>query len=231
MTDQQVSDADEMFFEALAGRAQGAPGADAVRTALREEAATVQEASSGGHAEATPEQAALREQIKAKLIAEGAFNGQLSSAGGNAVAKQPLVAKPISRPRQADDGAVARFFSWLSSFTGPQMAGLAASMMLGVLVVMNMSAIDQAKQEDVVRGAASLSVSVADPARDGAQLVERINALGGEAMLVQLNDKEWALSVSVPKSESIKPVQALLQKGGFQVEGLPPYDLILRKAE
>jgi hypothetical protein len=231
MTDQQVSDADEVFFEALAGRAQGVPGADAVRTALREEAATVQEASSGGSAEPTPQQAALRERIKAKLIAEGAFNGQLASTGREAFADRPMLAKTTSRPRQAEDGAIARFFSWLSSFTGPQMAGLAASMMLGVLVVMNMSANDQANQEDVTRGAASLSVSVADPARDGAQLVERINALGGEAMLVQLNDKEWALSVAIQKPDSIKPVQALLQKSGFQVEGLPPYDLILRKAE
>lgn len=231
MTDQQVSDADEVFFEALAGRAQGVSGADAMRTALREEAATVEEASSGESAEPTPEQAVLRERIKAKLIAEGAFNGQLASTGREALADRPMLPKPISHPRQAKDGAIARFFSWLSSFTGPQMAGLAASMMLGVLVVMNMSANDQAKHEDVMRGAASLSVSVADPARDGAQLVERINALGGEAMLVQLNDKEWALSVSVPKSESIKPVRALLQKNGFRVEGLPPYDLILRKTK
>lgn len=231
MTDQQVSDADEVFFEALAGRAQGVSGADAMRTALREEAATVQEASSGGSAEPTPEQAALRERIKANLIAEGAFNGQLASAGREPLADRPMLPKPISYPRKAEDGATARFFSWLTSFTGPQMAGLAASMMLGVLVVMNMSANDQAKQEDVIRGAASLSVAVADPAHDGAQLVERINALGGEAMLVQLNDKEWALSVAIPKPESIKPVQALLQKNGFQVDGLPPYDLILRRSE
>lgn len=231
MADKTVSDFDELFFEALAGRGNGVPGADAMRTALLEEAAAVHAAASGTRAEPTPEQAALRERIKAKLTVEGAFNGQLASAGRETLADRPMLAKPISQPRQAEDGAIARFFSWLSSFTGPQMAGLAAGMMLGVLVVMNMSAIDQAKQEDAMRGAASLSVSVADPARDGAQLVERINALGGEAMLVQLNDKEWALSVAIQKPELIKPVQAMLQKSGFRVEGLPPYDLILRKAE
>lgn len=231
MVDQRVSDPHEMFFEALAGRAQGQAGPDAMRTALLEEAATVQAASSGEATEPTSEQAALRERVKARLIAEGAFNGQLASAGRDAVAAPPVLPKPISHPRKAEDGAFAQFLRWLSSFTAPQMAGLAASVMLGVLVMMNISANDQAKNDDVIRGAASLSVSVADPARDGAQLVERINALGGEASLVQLNDKEWALAVAIQKSDSSKPVQILLQEIGFQVKGPPPYHLILRKSE
>lgn len=231
MTDRPVTDGDDVFFEALAGRTQGVPGADAMRAALLEETATIQEASSGGCTEPAPEQAALRERIKAKLIAEGAFNGEMASAGREALADRPMLPNPIRQPMKTEGGAIARFFSWLSSFSGPQMAGLAASMMLGVLVVMNMSSIDQVKNEDVVRGAAPLSVAVSDPARDGAQLVERINGLGGEAMLVQLNDEEWALSVAVPKTEAIKPVQTLLQKNGFQVDGLPPYDLVLRKVD
>ena len=137
--------------------------------------------------------------------------------------------KPMTPRRKAEHSVMARFLGWLALLTAPQMAGLAASVVLGVLVVMNMSSIEQPKQEDVLRGSTTLSVSVADPAHAGAELAERIKGLGGEAVLVQLNDKEWALSVSVPRSDSIKPVQALLIERGFSVDGLPPYDLIIRK--
>ncbi len=237
MTDPRSTDSDDAFFEALAGRGSPDPGAHALRKALLDEARCIEDVLANASTQATPEQLAQRERIKAMLIAEGVFN---PAAASPAAAPHPQRAegeperstargssRPVSRPVES---IVSRLSAWLKTLSSPQMVGVAASMLLGVLVVLNLSSTkDLPGEDDVMRGAPSLSVSVADPETFSAQLADRINALGGEAVLVQINANKWSVSVSVNKPESLKAVGAYLRENGFAVSDTPPYELSVTK--
>lgn len=233
MSDQRLADPDEEFFEALAGRKPGHLGADALRVALLDEARVVEEASAATPVQPTQAQRDLRDGIKARMLAEGIITDTTARAEPAEQAAQtarPSTQDVASMPKGArvreEPSVLSRFGAWLSTWSMPQVAGLAASMVLGVLVVLNLSGTDEdSGGGDVMRGGSGLSVSVEDPGTFAAQLVERVNALGGEATLVQINDKQWALSVTVTKQELVAPIRSFLREKGLPVPDLPPYEL------
>jgi hypothetical protein len=233
MADQPSSDPDDAFFEALAGRQSGGSGADALRVALLEEARTVEEASTTPFVQPTQAQLALRARIKAKLVADGTLPaGQAAPDAAASTAPKELrwpreadrTPTPMTRP--AAEGVISRLVAWLSTWSMPQMAGLAASMLLGTVLVLNLGKMDDGSDRgDVMRGGKNLSISVADPGATAASLASGVQALGGEATVVQINDKQWDLSVAVDKPESNASVRAFLREKGFPVGDLPPYEL------
>lgn len=238
MTDHRSTDPDEEFFEALAGRRMGDAGAESLRAALLEEARIIEEAASAPLTQPTPIQLELRARIKAELLANGTFldasaNLPPSDQAAHTVEQQAVTGFGRSRGRPVPQapGALSRLTTWLSTWTIPQMSGLAASVLLGVVVVMNVGGLHgDDDQGDVLRGGASLSVAVPDPARVAETLAARVQDLGGSATVVQMNDMQWNLLIEVETAEAIAPVRTFLRKEGFPVGEMPPYELSVMRS-
>lgn len=239
MTEHPSSD-DDAFFEALAGRGTGHAGASALRAALRHEAEVIQLAESATTTPPTPDQVLARQRIRDALVAEGLLPREGEAPAGPASSHQTARADQRSggappasrgRPPASSASVLANWLDWFRSWSAPQLAGLAASVVLGAVVLVRLGGTgDQFEPEDAMRGGQRPSLSVANPAAFGEALVGRINAEGGEATLVQLSDAAWVLSVNASGDAVLPKVQALLKQAGFTVSGLPPYEFRLLRA-
>lgn len=230
MTEQPSSD-DDAFFEALAGRGTGHAGASSLRAALRNEAEAIQLAELATTTSPTPEKLLVRQRIREALVTKGLLPHEGDAATGVPNGDQVGRADLRSGATASPASVLANVLDWLRSWSAPKLAGMAASVVLGAVVLVRTGGLgDQPEPNDAMRGRQLPTLSLANPAEFGAGLVERINAAGGEATLVQLSDTAWVLSVNASGDAVLPKVEALLKQSGFSVTGSPPYELKLLRA-
>jgi len=237
MTEQPSSD-DDAFFEALAGRGTGNAGASALRAALLSEAEVVRLAELAASTQSTPEQTIVRQRIRDALVAEGLLPhgdeaAETRSKSGQAMSSVDLrsgTTRAASAGRSRAASVLTNLLERFRSWSVPQLAGLAASCMLGAVVLVRLGGGGAPEAEDAMRGGQVRSVHVANPAQFGGDLAARINAAGGEATLVQLSETAWMLSVNTSRDAALPAVQALLRQAGVDPNGPPPYEVQLLRA-
>lgn len=203
-------DADD-YFEALAGRRPAAPGAQALREALRAQAQTLREAEQATLADLDAGERARMDALKARLQAAGAF--------------RPAAAAPPA------PGWSGRLRALLLGDAWQRPLAVAAGLLLASLLVLRLGLPgDDDNPSRTLRGAPSLVIEVADPAARSSALEAELRAAGAQVLRVQVNAGEWSLVVEVPEATKLAAVQQRLRAAGFAVDGPPPYELSVRAA-
>ena len=204
---------DELFAK-LSGSA-GAPGSErdegiaALREALRGQIDTMRSAENADISELSAEEKARMTALKQQLIDRGLLGEQ---AGRKPQPPPEPGPSWWRRAREAIGGA-----GWERPF-----AVAASVVFIGVLVVQALLPPD--RDSDVVRGGDAAPVLVvSDPAATIETLTKQLTKAGADVLPVQINDKEWTLRVSVPKSADRVAIKRTLEETGIEVLGEPPY--------
>jgi len=199
----------EEYFEALAGRRDGGPGAAALREALQAQARTLREAEQAQAADLTTDEKAKMDSLKLRLQAAGAF--------------RPA---PVA-PARPSLGARIRQLLLGDSWQRP--VAIAAGVVLAsVLALRLVPSGDDDDPSRTLRGQPARVISVPDPQARVAELEKQLQAAGAEVLSAPISADEWTLVVRVPDAGRLAAVQQLLRAAGFKVEGAPPYELGVR---
>lgn len=202
-------DADD-YFEALAGREGGNPGAQALRDALQAQARTLRDAEQARADDLSEEERARMASLKQRLQAAGAF-------------------RPAPAPPRAPGwGERLRVLVFGDSWQRP--LAIAAGVVLASVLALRLAAPidDDDDPSRTLRGRPSAVISVPDAAATAAALETRLRAAGAEVLRVQVNANEWSLEVRVPEASRVSLVQQLLREAGFAADAPPPYELSVR---
>lgn len=209
--DRDMADA-ERFFETLAGRNDEHAGARRLREAIAAEAAIVREAETAA-APMTAEQRAGMEVVRQRLIAAGVF-----------------VEKPAPKP-SSPISVAGRLGNWLFG-SGMRTMAFAASILLVSLIALRVVMVEPPESmQETYRGAGESVIVAADPQDAAARLTARIEAAGGEVVVVQINATTWAVSVEVENVSRLEDVKQVLRDSGLKTEGQPPYRLEVRSKQ
>lgn len=218
----QHPDDGETFFEALAGRGDGYPGARALREAIQAEARTLREAESARSEELSDAERARMDTIKQRLIEAGVFRKIAGSVDRQPPA--PSASSTPARQRSLWDGLRELLFGG----TWQRPLALAASLLLATVLVLHMGLPQRDEAPDVMRGEPHPAIETPAPAEAVRRLKAELTAVGAEVVSVQINDGEWALEVSVPDASNVTATQRILRDAGFRLDGSPPYQLVIR---
>lgn len=201
----------EAYFDALAGRRPGSPGARALRDALQAQANTLREAERATAADLGADEQARMASLKARLQAAGAF--------------RPAVTPPAAL------GWGGRLRALLLGDSWQRPLAVAAGVLLASLLVLRLTLPgDDDDPSRTLRGAPSRVIEVADPAARSSALDAELRAAGAQVLRVQVNAGEWSLVVEVAEAAKLAEVQQRLRAAGFAVDGPPPYELSVRAA-
>lgn len=199
----------EDYFEALAGRRDGGPGAAALREALRAQARTLREAGQARAEDLSADEKAKMASLKLRLQAAGVFCGA---------------------PRPAP-GALARWRRWLFGDTWQRPLAIAAGVLMASVLALRLGpGGDGDDPSRTLRGGAGAVIEAADPAARVAALEAALRQAGAQVLVVALNEREWSLVVDVPDAARQDAVRAVLRGAGFRLEGAPPFELGVRGA-
>lgn len=229
MTADNFPEDGDRFFEALAGRAHGLSGAEALREALEAEARTLRDAEGAGAEHLSDEDRQTMVAVRQRLVDAGLLPATppLPADGGKSPTLRPL---PVPSPSAGLwTNRVARLGEWL--FTGDWLrsAAIAASLVAVGLVVVEMGLPTKQASDEVLRGDTGSDIAVLDPAATAADMERRLTAAGAEVIRAQVNDAEWALEVNVEKPQQLDHVRKILSEAGFLVGQQPPYRLLIRR--
>lgn len=206
-------DADD-YFDALAGRRPGSPGARALRDALQAQANTLREAERATAADLGADERARMASLKARLQAAGVFRP---------------VTPAVAPPPAPGWGGKLRALLLGDSWQRP--LAIAAGLLLASVLVLRLGLPgDDDDPSRTLRGAPSRVIEAADPAARSSALEAELRAAGAQVLRVQVNAGEWSLVVEVPEAAKLADVQQRLRAAGFKVDGPPPYELSVRAA-
>lgn len=212
-TDERGEDAKaEAFFEALAGRGKAHGGAASMRAAILAESQSLQAA----HAAAAPDAASRDAQTFAMLVTEGVFVEARPALSAQAQVRQSFLA---SWQKRLEHLLALRWFN-------PALATCAAIACLLVIIPGREPGPDDS--HEVLRGTAPHTVLVADPEAYAQAVVGELREAGATSQSVQINDRTWVISVTVPPGQS-DAVKAALQRKGWRDIGRFPVDLMVGK--
>lgn len=197
------------YFEALAGRRPGGPGAEAMRDALQAQTRTLREGEQARLEDLSEAERARMEGLKQRLLAAGAF--------------RPAPAAPVP-------GWGARLRTLLLGDSWQRPFAIAAGVLLAGVLALRLGGPvgDDDDPSRTLRGRPSTVITVPDAAAASGALEARLRAAGAEVLRVQINATEWSLAVNVPDAARVSLVQQLLREAGFAVDGVPPYELSVR---
>lgn len=216
----------DVFFETLAGRANGQAAGKAMREALQAEAKTIQGAENSSLKDLSKEELRAMEVIKQKLIADGVFRPQ---ATGSELVEYSTAPKPVPSsitPQSMFDLMVKFIFG--HSWQRP-LAMVASVLMVSLVVLRGGMWAPQDDAPDVYRGAPKTVIVVPNPEATARQLTARLNEAGADAIAVQINTTEWSVSVELVDTSKLELVQQILGETGASAEGLPPYHLTISR--
>ncbi|MFG6433577.1 hypothetical protein [Roseateles sp. LYH14W] len=210
-TDDRGEDAQaEAFFEALAGRGKSHDGAAVLRATILAESQALRSA----HA-ASPHAASRDAQTFALLLKDGVFAEPRAARA--AVPPRATLSKAARWRERMDRLFAIRWFS-------PAIATFAAVACL--FVIMPGQPSDPANPDEVLRGGAQDTMVVADPEAFAQSVLTELRAAGADARLLQINDRSWMLSVTVPPDRT-EAATAVLQRKGWRDIARFPVDLTI----
>lgn len=176
---------------------------------------------------------ALQNQIKTIRQAEAAESETLSveELAKMAAIKQQLIAKGLigrTPPRQSQSNWMAKISEYIFGTGWERPVALAASIMFVTALVV-MLALPPDTDTDVVRGSDATPVLVvSDPAATIETLTRQLTQAGAEVLPVQINNAEWTLLVSAPRSADHASIKKILEGAGIKVAGELPYTVSIR---
>ncbi len=222
---EHIHEDSEKFFDTLAGRERSVPGADALREALEAEARTVREAEGATAEELSDDERAKMAAIKNRLIEAGLLPAisPVSQPGGAVPNPSPNFSKPVALAWHNLLSGLLSGSDWLRPVAA------VASLAIVSLLVIRIELPLNSHPEDVVRGDGIPVITVEDAAATARSLESKLKVAGAEVVLVQINDAEWSLEVSVQEPDRIAPVKQSLQDANVKVSGDPPYYLNIRQ--
>lgn len=220
--------ADEHFYDVLASRSQGHAGAEALRDALEAEARTLQEAEEARTEDLSVHERSQMDAIKQQLIDQGVLGSPISPA-------LERYQEQTRRKKSSNYYAQTlpnKLLQWLLGDNWQRPLAIAASLLVATVVVMQtLPQGGNDVESNVIRGEAGVSVAVDDPAMVAKNLKDLLTKMRAEVVLVQINDDEWALQVSVADKANVDAVRQSIRDKGFDVQGEPPFELSLTRRQ
>lgn len=207
------------FLNALAGRRPNGekgpnPGAQAMRAALLAQAQTVREAHAAQASDLSDQEAAQMAELKQRLVQQGVLPPPRN---------QPSKARP---PQQ---------IKWWRALTDtllgggwPRSMAMAASVVLVSVVVLRLAFVPTT-DPDIERGRSDTPELISPRPDQAAEvLTAKLTAAGADVLLVQTNEQEWALRITVPRSANGAAIVKVLGDAGIKVSGAGPYRVLVR---
>lgn len=207
------------FFDKLTGKtsAKGAtPGAGltALRDALHHQIETMRAAETASSVDLTADEQAKMAVLKQQLLDRG------------------LIGTASSRASLSITEGRTSWLQWLSAMlfgdNWPRMIAVAASVVFAFVIVLQLVQVPESDTDIVRGGDKTPELIVADAAITVEVLSTQLRQAGAEVLPVQINNNEWMLRVSVPKSVNREAIQKILVEAGIRVEGNPPYRLTIK---
>lgn len=206
------------FFDALSGRRPNGekspnPGAQAMRAALLAQAQTVREAHAAQASDLSDQEAAQMAELKQRLVQQGVLPPPRN---------QPSKARP---PQQKWWRALA---DTLLGGVWPRSMAMAASLVLVSAVVVRLAFVPTT-DPDVERGRSDTPELISPRPDQAAELLTaKLTAAGADVLLVQTNEQEWTLRITVPRSANSAAIVKVLGEAGIKVTGPGPYRVLVR---